>query len=37
MIRFDVFGRPVGLRRQSGKWEAYYLGHGQIREVYKGI
>ncbi len=26
MIRFEVFGRPIGVARLNGEWVAYHLG-----------
>jgi hypothetical protein len=27
MLRFDVFGRLVGVKRKNGAWQVYDLGH----------
>ncbi len=34
MLRFDVFGRALGIARREGEWRAYYLGSdGKRREA----
>lgn len=34
MLRFDVFGRAIGIDRREGEWRAFYLGaDGKRREA----
>lgn len=34
MLRFDVFGRPIGVTRTAGGWRVVYLGtDGKHREA----
>ena len=37
MIRFDVFGRIVGVVRESAGWQAYYLGEDGKRAMARDL
>jgi hypothetical protein len=37
MIRFDVFGRPIGVERKGEQWVAYELGGEGKRCLAPGI
>lgn len=38
MIRFEVFGRSIGVERTHGEWIAYYLGgEGKQRRAHDVI
>jgi hypothetical protein len=34
LLRFDVYGLELGIRRDGDRWRAYRLGEGKRRELH---